>query len=29
MHGKIYNLLKQIDSFIPEKFGLIKKTEYF
>lgn len=29
MHGKIYNLLKQIDSFIPEKFGLNKENRIF
>lgn len=29
MNGKIYGLLKQIDSFIPEKFGLSKKNRMF
>jgi len=29
MNGKIYSLLKQIDSFIPEKFGLNKENRIF
>lgn len=29
MNAKIYNLLKQIDSYIPEKFGLSKNNRVF